>query len=97
MELTQSDYEERVARVAAGTGTDEDRRLLKLYGREGFTVQPDSTLAEDSGEDSGEDVDYSTLTVAELKAELDDRGLTYASSATRATLITALTDDDEQG
>lgn len=36
MKLTQKDFEERVARLAAGVGDDEDRRLVKLYVREGY-------------------------------------------------------------
>jgi hypothetical protein len=37
MELTQSDYEDRKSRVDAGTGDDEDARLVKHYERQGFT------------------------------------------------------------
>lgn len=37
MELTQKDFEERYARDQAGTGDDEDRRLVKHYLAEGYT------------------------------------------------------------
>lgn len=36
MELTQADYDERAARIDAGTADDDDRRLVELYEREGF-------------------------------------------------------------
>lgn len=39
MELTQHDYDERVARVAAGTGTDDDLRLIKHYEANGFSAK----------------------------------------------------------
>lgn len=37
MDMTQADYIERRKRTTAGTGTDEDRRLIKLYEKEGFS------------------------------------------------------------
>jgi hypothetical protein len=36
MEMTQQDYTERAARIDDGTATDDDRRLVELYEREGF-------------------------------------------------------------
>jgi len=52
MKLTQKDYEERVARLADGTSPDpdDDRRLVKHYERQGFTVgaQPVDAPAEES-------------------------------------------------
>ena len=33
--LTRRDYDERKARVVAGAGSDDDRRLVRLYEREG--------------------------------------------------------------
>lgn len=42
MELTQQDYDERVARQAAGNGTDEDRRLIQHYQDQGFTGDDNS-------------------------------------------------------
>jgi len=36
MEMTQQDYQERAARIDDGTATDDDRRLVELYEREGF-------------------------------------------------------------
>jgi hypothetical protein len=38
--MTKADYTERKARVDAGTGSDEDRRLVKLY--EQTPVAPDT-------------------------------------------------------
>lgn len=36
MKMTQADYAERAGRIDAGTASDEDRRLVELYEREGF-------------------------------------------------------------
>lgn len=38
MESTQQDFEDRKARIDAGTGSDEDRRLVKQYEKQGFAV-----------------------------------------------------------
>lgn len=61
MELTQKDYNERKARLDAGTGDDEDARLVKLYEREGFgpVADPppavnDTSPAATDGDGSGE-------------------------------------------
>ncbi len=37
MKMTQQDYAERAARIDDGTATDDDRRLVELYEREGFS------------------------------------------------------------
>jgi hypothetical protein len=37
MKMTQDDYSERAARIDDGTATDDDRRLVELYEREGYT------------------------------------------------------------
>lgn len=42
VEMTQQDYDERKTRVAAGNGTDEDLRLVKLYESQGFSVDDNS-------------------------------------------------------
>ena len=47
MKLTQSDYNERKARIDAGAATDEDRRLVEHYEREGFTADGDGKTAHD--------------------------------------------------
>lgn len=53
MKLTQKDYEERLKRLAEESGTseqrDEDRRLVKLYEREGYSC-PGSSTETSSGE-----------------------------------------------
>jgi hypothetical protein len=36
MQMTQSDYEDRKNREAAGNATDEDHRLIALYEQEGY-------------------------------------------------------------
>lgn len=36
MKMTQADYAERAGRIDAGTASDDDRRLVELYEREGF-------------------------------------------------------------
>lgn len=40
MELTQADYDERKNRVNAGSGDDEDARLVKHYEDNGFELTP---------------------------------------------------------
>jgi len=37
MDMTQADYIERRKRATAGDASDEDRRLIKLYEKEGFS------------------------------------------------------------
>ncbi len=37
MKMTQADYEARAARVQDDTADDDDRRLVKLYEREGYS------------------------------------------------------------
>jgi hypothetical protein len=36
MKMTAQDYETRAKRIDDGTATDDDRRLVELYEREGF-------------------------------------------------------------
>lgn len=60
------------------------------------------TGAADTGEQGegeggdGEGEGYSTYTVEQLKAELDERGLEYKASAKKAELIEALEANDEE-
>lgn len=44
MKMTQSDYEERKARVESGAADDNDRRLVEHYEREGWTVHNQGSL-----------------------------------------------------
>ncbi len=45
MKMTQDDYEQRAARIENGTATDDDRRLVELYEREGYTRGTDAEPA----------------------------------------------------
>lgn len=102
MELTQSDYDERKARVADGTADDEDRRLVKHYEREGFEPSGD-TPADASwlvDTDGTEPPDYSKLTKKQLIAELDKRKdgngdpLVFDRQAPNASLVELLEQND---
>ena len=42
MNMTQHDFNERLARERKGEATDDDRRLIALYEREGF--EPDADV-----------------------------------------------------
>lgn len=48
MKLTQKDYDTRKNRVTSGDGTDEDRRLVKHYERQGFVQKPRGGPVEDT-------------------------------------------------
>jgi hypothetical protein len=37
MDMSQQDYDARKQRIEGGTATDEDRRLVKQYEKEGYT------------------------------------------------------------
>lgn len=52
------------------------------------------TDVEDSTGDDGDEVEYDQLTVAELKDELDSRGVDYPSSALKADLVELLEEND---
>jgi hypothetical protein len=39
MQMTQADYNDRKRRVDAGTGDDEDARLVKQYEEAGYTAE----------------------------------------------------------
>lgn len=45
MKFTKADYEERKARIDAGEGSDEDRRLVKMYEQEKPSGGPVSDTA----------------------------------------------------
>lgn len=49
-----------------------------------------------SNEEVEENKDYSSLTVAEIKSELDSRGIIYPSTAKKVDLITLLEEDDNK-
>ncbi len=95
MELTQQDYEERKSRIDAGTASDDDRRLVKHYERQGFSlgaVNPFEQDAEVETQASG--TDYRSMTKRELKALLDDRKIDHPSSANNDTLAEMLEQHD---
>lgn len=52
MELTQKDFDERVARNAAGNGTDEDLRLIEHYQANGFTPNDKARAESEAQENS---------------------------------------------
>jgi hypothetical protein len=62
------------------------------------TVNEDGTLQQgvvgDAEEPTAEAMFYSDMTVADLKAELDNREIVYDSNALKADLITRLEEDD---
>lgn len=63
--LTQRDYDDRKARVDAGTADDDDRRLVKHYERNGFTTksaapQPAGPGTDEPGERAGDAAPTST-------------------------------------
>lgn len=65
MKLTQKDYDTRKARVVAGTGDDEDARLVKHYEANGFTTegsapQPAGDGTDEPGERAGDAAPTST-------------------------------------
>jgi hypothetical protein len=54
MELTQKDFNERVARKRKGEATDEDLRLIKLYVSEGY--EPDADVPTGPEQPGSDDV-----------------------------------------
>jgi hypothetical protein len=63
------------------------------------TDEPNGDVDEPNGDvgvEGAEDAAYESMTVAELKAELDTRGIDYASAARKADLIDLLEQDDAQ-
>jgi hypothetical protein len=107
MELTQQDYEERKAHVDDGTADDEDRRLVKHYERQGFTLGDDGSSAvrnpfedtEESEQETGTSR-YAAMTKRELVAELETRKdanggpLVFDRSARNDALIACLEEND---
>ena len=49
MKMTQSDYAERAQRIDDGTATDDDRRLVELYEREGFSRDGEGAVSKLTG------------------------------------------------
>jgi hypothetical protein len=45
MEMTAQDYAERAKRIDDGTASDDDRRLVELYEREGFVRDGEEAVA----------------------------------------------------
>lgn len=73
MELTQQDFQERLARIADGTADDEDLRLVKHYRREGFTADPAAIT--DEGDEESESDGYDDLDYRALQGVARDRGV----------------------
>jgi hypothetical protein len=96
MEFTKADYDERKARIDAGQGSDEDRRLVKLYER----PKPSGGPVEDTAEynrqaDEAEaEVKYADATHADLKAQAKERGL--LTSGTKDELVARLKQADTE-
>ncbi len=95
MELTQQDFEERLARVEAGTADDEDRRLVKHYRREGYVAGDEpvdgSWLA--GGQEPPDD-DYEQLGYRDLQKLARERELNAGGS--EADLKARLREQDQQ-
>lgn len=110
MDMTQSDYDERLTRVAEGTADDEDRRLVKHYEREGFEPSGDAPAdgswlldGDSSDEEPGDGATgYAAMNKRELKAELDKRtdlngaAVQYPGNANNKTLIELLEQNDRE-
>ena len=54
MNMTQHDYNERLARERNGEASDDDRRLIALYEREGF--EPDADIPTGPEQPGADDV-----------------------------------------
>lgn len=97
MEMTQQDFEDRLARVEDGTADDEDRRLVKHYRREGFTPgdEPaDGSWLAGLGGDDAENDDYDAMDYRDLQALARERGLNAGGSGDD--LKTRLREQDQQ-
>lgn len=79
---SESDYLERKQRCNDGQGSDEDRRLVKMYEKAADSPSPSGGPAEETAihdalraEDDGEieEVPYGEMSAEDLKAELDRR------------------------
>lgn len=64
--------------------------------QENAGILTDGSGAE-GGVEGGEEGEYSTFTVEQLKEELDSRGLEYKASAKKADLVAMLEDNDAEG
>jgi len=103
MQMTQQDFEERLARVDDGTADDEDRRLVKHYRREGY-VRGDEPVdgswlagqhaAIDDTPDSVENDEYTEMDYRDLQALARQRHLNAGGSATD--LADRLREDDKK-
>src|SRR5690242_15486078 len=94
MKMTQADFMERLEREDTGTATDEDRRLIKLYEREGYERPADgSWLFEDTeGETQVRGQNYGALTRPQLQRLCKDRDLPATGS--QEELIDRLREND---
>ena len=95
MQLTQTDFEERLARVDDGTADDEDHRLVRHYRAEGFVAGDEpvdgSWLA--GGQEAPED-DYASLGYRDLQKLAREYGLNAGGS--EADLVGRLREHDQQ-
>lgn len=73
----------------------ERQEQAEAQKAEARAILATGTLAEGNTGES-EESDYSSWTVAELKAELDNREIEYAASAKKAELIEALETNDAE-
>jgi hypothetical protein len=101
MEFTKADYDERKARIDAGQGSDEDRRLVKLYERpkpSGGPVEDTAEYNRQADEAEAEvkyaEVKYADATHADLKAQAKERGL--STSGTKDELVARLKQADTE-
>jgi len=72
-------------------------RMVSLQEADQLQVEisPDfAQEAEAAPQAAATGVDYNSMTVADLKAELDDRGIEYANNASKAELVQLLEEDD---
>jgi hypothetical protein len=80
---SREDYLERKQRCNDGQGSDEDRRLVKMYERAADSPPPSGGSAQETAiydalraeeeVDEAEEVPYADMSAEDLKAELDRR------------------------
>lgn len=82
MEMTEKDYEDRKARAEKGEASDEDLRLIKHYERPKPSGGPVADTRDYDRQEAEREADekYADATVADLKAEAKERGLSTSGS-----------------
>jgi hypothetical protein len=103
MQMTQQDFEERLARLDDGSADDEDRRLIKHYRREGY-VRGDEPVdgswlagqhaVVNDDTDTIENDQYAEMDYRDLQALARQRHLNAGGSATD--LADRLREDDKK-